>query len=403
MVGTGEHLWTLAEHHERTRDEAWLKEVAPEVARACKWVAAQRAKTRRLDGRGERVPEYGLFPPGVTADWNRYAYRFFNDAQYCAGLESAARMLGEAGHPDAPALLDDARQYREDLLRAYRWTQARSPVVPLGDGTWVPGDVALLDCPGRVEDFLPGEDGNRSWAYSVEIGGHHLAATNILDPASPDVDWILEYLEEFQFLRSGMGDYPEERNRRDVFNLGGFAKVQPYYGRVAEVYAARDEVKPFLRSYFNAIPSLLSLENLSFWEHFHNIGGWNKTHETGWFLCQSRILLVMERGDELWLLPFGPRSWLEDRKRVHVGGAPTRFGKVSYTVESSAAKGFIAAEIEVPSREPPKAIVIRLRHPEGKPLRAVEVDGKPHADFDPRLERIRLGGASGRVRLRALY
>ena len=30
-------------------------------------------------------------PPGVTADWERYAYRFFNDAQYCRGLEAAEK------------------------------------------------------------------------------------------------------------------------------------------------------------------------------------------------------------------------------------------------------------------------------------------------------------------------
>ena len=33
MVGTGEHLWTLAEHYERVPDEAWLKAIAPKVAR----------------------------------------------------------------------------------------------------------------------------------------------------------------------------------------------------------------------------------------------------------------------------------------------------------------------------------------------------------------------------------
>ena len=34
-----------------------------------------------------------------------------------------------------------------------------------------------------------------------------------------------------------MNDYPEEKNRSDIFNFGGFAKVQPYYGRIAEVHA----------------------------------------------------------------------------------------------------------------------------------------------------------------------
>ncbi len=403
MVGTGEHLWTLAEHYQRTQEQAWLKTIAPEVARVCKWVVAQRAKTKLLDGRGEKVPEYGLFPPGVTADWNRYAYRFFNDAQYCAGLESAARMLSDVQYPDAQALLEEARTYREDLLRAYRWVQARTPVVRLDDGTWVPGDPALLDCPGRVEDFLPGEDGNRSWAYSVEIGAHHLAVNGILDPTSPDVAWMMDYLEEQQFLRTGMGDYPEATNRQDPYNLGGFAKVQPYYGRFAEVYAGRDDIKPFIRAYFNAIPSLLSLENLSFWEHFHNTAGWNKTHETGWFLCQSRIMLVQERGDELWLAPFATSAWFKDGQRISVREAPTRFGRVSYTIESAVSHGEINATIEPPGRQPPQRIVLRVRHPEGKPIQSVTVDGKPHQAFDPRQETITLTPARAAMRVHVQY
>jgi len=387
MVGTGEHLWTLAEQYERVPNEEWLKANSAEIARMCKWIVAQRAKTKLLDARGQRVPEYGLFPPGVTADWNRYAYRFFNDAQYCAGLRAAARLLRRIEHPDAQTLAADADEYRHDLLTAYFATVARSPVVPLDDGTWVPADPALLDCPGRVEDFLPGEDGNRSWAYSVEIGAHHLVATGILDADDLHADWMMNYLEDFQLLRTGMGDYPEAKNRQDPYNFGGFGKVQPYYGRFAEVYAARDDLKPFIRAYFNAIPSLLSLENLSFWEHFHNIAGWNKTHETGWFLCQSRIMLVMERDYSLWLAPFAPRAWFQDGQQITVTGAPTSFGRVSYTIKSAVAQNYIEATIKLENHAMEEslataAIALRLRHPEGKLMQKVTVNGEAQTDFD---------------------
>jgi hypothetical protein len=46
-----------------------------------------------------------------------------------------------------------------------------------------------------------------------------LHANHILDPASDDATWMTEYLEDFQFLRSGMGDYPEQKNRADFFNI----------------------------------------------------------------------------------------------------------------------------------------------------------------------------------------
>ena len=403
LLGTGENLWTLPEHFEQAPDRAWAQRAAPVLARACKWIVRQRAKTKRLDPTGEKTPEYGLMPPGVTADWNRYAYRFFNEAYYCAGLEAAARMLAALDHPEAAALLAEARQYREDVVRACRWAQARSPVVPLQSGVWVPNHPSLLDCFGNVEEFLPGEDGNRSWAYSVEIGSHHLPANGLLPPAGEEVLWMADYLEDHQFLRSGMGDYPEQASRADPLSLGGFAKVQPYYGRIAEVYALRDDVKPFLRSYFNAIPSLLSLENLSFWEHFHNVGGWNKTHETGWFLVQSRLLLVMERGDDLWLAPMVTSQWLKDGMTIRVRGAPTRFGEVSYLIRSHAGQGFIEAEIEPPARTPPKQLVLRVRHPDARPMRAVTVGGQRHEAFDPAKEIVRLVPSGRPIRVRIEY
>ena len=165
----------------------------------------------------------------------------------------------------------------------------------------------------------------------------------------------------------------------------------------------RDDVRPFIRSYFNAIPSLLSLENLSFWEHFHNIGGWNKTHETGWFLCQSRIMLVMERGDDLWLAPFVTSEWSRDGMTLQVKDAPTRFGHVTYEIKSSAAQSRIDARIEPPARTSPRRIVLRMRHPDGKPMRSVWVNDKPHADFDPVRETVTVSPSAGTVHVRVQY
>lgn len=384
LVGTGEHLWTLAEHVDRTRNREWLRRNAAELKRVCAWIARERAKTKLSDQAGRKSPSHGLMPPGVSADWNRYAYRFFNDAQYCAGLTEVARVLATIADPDAPAIAEEARSYREDLLAAYRWTQARSPILALGDGRWAAAQPALLDSFGLVEEFQPGEDGNRSWAYSVEIGAHQLAATGMLDPTSAEVGAMLEYLEGSSFLRSGMGEYREEDSRKDPYGLGGFSKVQPFYARVAEVYAARDEVKLFLRSYFNALASLVSYENLSLWEHFHNMGGWNKTHETGWLLCQTRLMLVQERGDDLWLAPMITDRWLENGKTITVRDAPTRFGKVGYALRSHVGEGRIEALVTPPAGpDAPRKIVLRLRNPEGKPIRGVTVSGNPHPDFDP--------------------
>jgi hypothetical protein len=403
IMGSGWHLWTLAEHFFRSQDGEWFEARAPEIARVCRWIADQRQKTKRLDGSGEKVPEYGLCPPGVSADWNRFAYRFYQEGHYCAGLAGAASALHAINHPEASALMEEARDYRKEALRAFHWTQGRSPVVELADGTWRPTYPGMLFSFGQIEDIIPGEDASRSWAYDVELGSHHLAALEILDPRSEEVGWMMDHMEDFWFLHSGWFDYPEEKNREDWYNLGGWGKVQPYYARNAEVYALRDDVKPFLRSYFNTIPTLLSLENLSFWEHFANSGGWNKTHETGYFLAQTRLMMVMERENDLWLAPMVTENWLRDGLGFSVENAPTEFGKVSFRVRSHLDDGFIEAIVEPPTRNPPDALVVRLRRPNEKPIREIEVQGADRAEIAPEGNAVRISPGTETIRLKAFY
>lgn len=401
VMGTGWHLWTLAEHYQLTKDSQWLKKVAPEVARVCQWIVRQREKTKKMNASGEKVPEYGLMPPGVAADWNRFGYRSYIQGNFYAGLYGAARCLADIGYPDANSLLSNAARFREDIQRAYRWTQQHSPILPLNNGTWVPYYPSFVY--GFGDDAFPGEDGGRSWCYDVEIGSHHLAVLGVLGETDRNIDWIADRMEDVWFFRDGLYDYPAEETKKDWFNLGGFSKVQPYYTRIQELYALIDDVKPFIRSYFNAIPSLLSIENLSFWEHFNNGGAWNKTHETGGFLTQTRIMLVTERGEQLWLAPFVTNHWMKDGMVVGVRNAPTKFGKVSYKITSAVSKGFIEAVIEPPTRSSPEALVLRLRHPDGKQIKAVMVNDKPYKDFNPQKEYIRLKPTTGKIIVRALY
>jgi hypothetical protein len=83
-------------------------------------------------------------------------------------------------------------------------------------------------------------------------------------------------------------------------------------------------------------------------------------------------LLVFEEPvkDELWLAKGCPRAWLEPGKRVAVKDAPTRWGRVSYTIEAK--RGRIEAEVELPET---MAAEVRLRLRAPRPLRGVTIDG----------------------------
>ncbi len=401
LMGTGQNLWTLAEHYSLTRDKEWLQRAAPTLVRACRWIARQAGKTKRLDPGGQMLPEYGLAPPGVLADWNRYAYYFYANAHYCAGLEATARALADINHADAEEIRKCAADYRASLLRAWRWQQARMPVVPLSNGTWVQPCPSSLYSFGLTRDFYGGVS---SIGHDVEAGGNHIIPLGLVDPGSRDAESIVNYLEDRWFLIDGIFDaYPARENEADWFNRGGFSKLQPHYTRTSDIHALRDDVKAFVRTYFNTFPVLLNRENLSYWEHMNNGGAWNKTHESGWFLEMTRTMFVTQRDQELWLAPFVTNNWLKDGMTVSVRGAPTRFGPVSYCIRSSASRGLIEATIEPPLRDAPKCIVLRVRHPAGSPMRQVRVDGQQHAEFDAASDTIRIPPKSTAVKVEVQY
>lgn len=401
--GTAWHLWTLGEHYQLSRDKNWLRQNAPELARVGHWIVRQTEKTKKRDACGQPVPESGLIPPGVLADWNSFAYHHAMNAYYAAALRGLGDALGDLRHPDAASFKRHAAELRVNALRAYTWTQSRSPALALRDGTWIPHYPSQVHSPGKLADFFPGQDGGRSWCYDVEIGAHQLVPTGVLDPRSREVERIMDHMEDVQFLSDGWFDYPATMNHADWFNLGGFSKVQPYYSRNCEVYSLRDDVRPFIRSYFNTIASLLNPEVLTFWEHFRHSGAWDKTHETGYFLHQTRTMLLQERGNELWLAPFVTSNWLRDGQRVSVKNAPTLFGQTSYEINSHVARGFIETRIEPPKRNPPGQIILRLRHPDGKRIQSVTLNGKRHHAFDSVRETITIKPSATPITVRADY
>jgi hypothetical protein len=98
-----------------------------------------------------------------------------------------------------------------------------------------------------------------------------------------------------------------------------------------------------------------------------------------------------------------PRGWLADGKVIRVENAPTYFGPVDVTVRSEAAQGRIKATVVPPRRNPPEKLLLRLRHPQEKPLKAVTVNGKPWKDFDPARETITLPPEEGQIEVEATY
>ncbi len=105
-----------------------------------------------------------------------------------------------------------------------------------------------------------------------------------------------------------------------------------------------------------------------------------------------RWMLVFEdpQSQTEWLAKGAPRAWLEDGKKIGVEHAPTKYGRMGYTIESRLSSGEVNAKVRLPATPFAATIKFRLRVPEGHQIRTVTVDGKPWARFDAAEETVTL-------------
>ena len=389
-------LWGLGEHYWYHRDKEWLNRVAPSIIKACDWVINERNSTKKLDSEGRKVLEYGFLPPGSLEDVMDFWHWLATNAATYWGFKNVARALHDIGHPESERLLKEAEDFKQDLKAGFKESMILAPVVRLRDGTYIPHIPPRLYRRGR----------GFGWIRETLEGAIHLIRSEILEPLDIESTWIMKDYEDNLYISDRFG-YTVENFERDWFSLGGFS-MQSNLLCSPLPYILRDEIKHFLRSYFNSFTSVFYPDICACVEHAlpdlaGNNGVWFKPSDEAQSTYWFRMMFIIEAGNELYLGMGTPREWLEDGKMMEIKNASTYFGNMSYKVVSEVKNGKISMELEPPVRNKPEVIKVRFRHPEGKPIKKVLVNGKDWSDFYPEKEMINLGIVHDNVQVVAFY
>jgi hypothetical protein len=356
-------LYAVAQNYLLTGDRESFEKLLPATLRALDWSLEQVRDAAATPG-----PFEGLVA-GPLNDLTGRGYWAFNQAYLYAGLDLFGKALQRAGHPRAEECLDTARAFRAAVERGFRMASVRSPLVELRDHTWIPYVPCEATKDGRIfEQWYPTD---------VDTGAVHLLRLKAIPADSDLADSLLNDQEDNLFLH-GWG----------VAN-------EPVYNQQATAYLLRDDAKAAIRVFYSYMASAFSHSVFEPVEHRWRWGQYYGPPSTdgAWFELY-RNMLVRELDDRTLLLgQAAPRAWLADGKKIEVKNAPTWFGNVSFEVRSHADTGTIEAAVRLDGRQPPQAILLRLRHPESKPIRRVTINGRDWRDFDPAKEWVRLPAA----------
>jgi hypothetical protein len=392
-------LWCMGEHYWYTRDAAWLEHAAPHLIKACDWITNERKRTIAEAARTPiRAVERGLLPPGRLEDIGDWRCWLSTNVYSWWGMQNAAAAMEAAGHPQGGRLLADAAAYKKDLLAAFNEAMRRSPVVRFRDGSWAPHIPSDVHRRGR----------SFGWITETLEGAIHLVRCGMLEPHDPISTWIIKDFEDNLYVSKQYGyEMTPEQFERFWFSLAGIS-MQANLLCNPIPYLLRDEPKHFLRAYFNAFAVSYFPDTRMMTEHaLPNIGDWRGDHykssdeanSTYWL----RMMFIQERGDELWLGAALPRYWLADGQKVGIENAATYFGPMSMSVLSRAARGEIEMTIVPPRRNPPSLIRARFRHPDGRRMTRVELNGALYSRFDAEKEWVELMPTAGPIKVVAHY
>jgi len=411
-MGALQVLWVMTEHYRLTGDQQWLKRQAPRLKAAADWILQRRRATMKTDLTPEEISgikagiwsPYGLQPKISMGDGNPSGSRYYYwaDAFAYRSVKLFAEVIADIDPRMGVDYAAEVEKYRQDILPVLNESIVLSPVIRVRDGTCRSFHPQGFQDRGPLAMALPA--GANIYSHCGPYHGDYLTSSAIeawlraglLSVDDVRVDGHFDVLEDafllnHPWVRKRKKDYDPEK---DWFNFGW--SYQSGWERLPEYYLLKDDVPNFLRSWLNRCAVDINLKDYSFNEHT-TFAANDKSHGKAVFLSNFRNMLAMEIGESLWLARATPRAWLEQGKRISVGNAPTHFGTLAYEIVSDADNAKITATVEMPSRKPPKEVLLRLRHPKAAPIKGVSINGKQSQDFDAAREVVRLSGCTGKT------
>ncbi len=390
-------MWGMAQHWWFTRDREWMDRAAPGLVQSCEWVIRERQATMTPRPDGSKPLEYGWLPAGSLEDVTDYWNWLATNSATVWGFRSLADALADVGHPEGKRLQREAQAYYDDFMRGVTESRIQCPVVRLRDGTYVPKIPSRLYERGRAH----------GWLRETLEGPLFLPAYGLLAPDAPETKWVLKDYEDNLYISDRYG-YAIPAYDDFWFSRGGFS-MQANLLDGPLPYLWRDDVKHYLRAYFNGFASAFYPEIRMCNEHSlpelgYPRGDHFKTSDEAQSTYWLRLMFVNEQGDDLYLGQAIPRYWLANGSRIGIERAASHFGPLSVQWESRVAEGTVKVTFDPPSRNEPKTIYLRIRHPQGKPFQSVLLNGKTCEKIDREKEWIILPGAlQGRQEIVARY
>ena len=384
----GEKLTAVALYYRLSGDRDYFESVTPAIAHLLDNLSRQ---IYRANGNGLLIRER------FSSDIGARVYALHGQAAVWQGLNAVADVFHATGHPQlARKARHLATRLGSGLRRAIHASERK-----LKDGSlFIP--VALLAGHQPFDAVTASRPGSY-WNLVVP----YALASGLFKPGSREATGLLDYM-------LGHGSRLLGLVRAGAYSLYGVPHYpvsgtdQVYGLNVARFLADNDRPDQLVLSLYGMLGASMTPNTFVSGEaatvaplrgaSYRSMYMPPNTASNSAFLETLRLMLVHETRD-LDGTPVGldlafatPRPWLASGKRIAVNAAPTSFGALTYEIRRI--KSHLFALVQVPTRHPPRTVMLRLRVPGGLHVKAVRVNGH-RRPFDRRTDTVDLSGLRG--------
>ncbi len=318
----GQAMWTQFQHYLMTREEKYLREMYPSMARGAKWIAKKRRKGDRDEGGAAK----GLLPAGMSAEHlGPNDYYYWDDFWCLRGLldaAEAAEVLGKS--KDADQWRDEAKAFHEDLQASLEKVEERL------------GEALIPSSP--MTRINSGAIGSLCAVYPTEV----------FAPDDERVQNTVAAIRDTSFFKDAFFQHVTHSGTNIYLSLQ-VAQCELRAGNPAHL------------SIWRRILDLAS-PTQTFPEAVHPItgGGSMGDGHHGWAAAEClhylHSLFFIEEDQRLTLLKGIDPAWFEEGKELSLGPCPTHFGPI--TVKAVKEDGDVVVTLDARFHTPPRSIRI---------------------------------------------
>jgi hypothetical protein len=217
--------------------------------------------------------------------------------------------------------------------------------------------------------------------------------TGFLPAADPRARWVTDFLQRRGGLLLGMCEF-----------TGGVDHAYTYgYWKTC---IERGEPERAVLGFYGSLAYGMSRGTFAGVEVTHLETGDNEPTLPHLYSCTQQIrllrtMLLREDGEDLVIGSGTPRAWLETGKTVVVERAPTRFGSVSFRIESRLVEARVLARLDADFRRPPRSVRLTLRVPGGARIASARSGGRELEVLGP--DTVRLEALKGTTVVEVRY